>query len=552
MAGQTKMADQPSQAVAETPLKMKEMFVITCILTSEATCYMYLFPFVPFMVRDFGIVEQDVGFYSGWIAASFMWGQFFSSFLWGWASDKIGIRPVLLFGLFVTIVGSTCFGFTDTLGKAMTIRLCTGLLNSNIGVAKTYIGLVSDATNEARAFGFMSMSWGAGSILGPAIGGLLAQPVKNFPGIFAVDSIWDRNPYLLPSLAAAVLPLCGFIVGIFYLSEPSRDTGRRKRGRGGGGSKKQREAKEMKHIRLEEEEEGEAGAGKEQALHSMEEGRGSALCNGAEDKHKCGEEARRAEQDGRAEAGAGESTLERTASDESSVSQPYRLRRELSALEYARTSKVVLIVCAYGLLRFTAIAQDDATPLFMSTPIYTGGMGMDTKTIGLALLGRGVTLVLMVMFVFPHLKKIYGSLSLAKLAAVIIPVGVAFFPFLKEVQSVTPSWVLYVLMQVYFVLLVFGFSIGFTAVTILVNNSAPPRVIGTVNGFSQSAAALTSAVAPAVAGTLFSWSLTNGLSFPFDSHFVFFFTGLCSSFVGLILYFLPKSIDSRATEDTPL
>eukprot|EP00961_Rhodomonas_salina_P285322 3855647-Rhodomonas_salina.1 len=33
------------------------------------------------------------------------------------------------------------------------------------------------------------------------------------------------------------------------------------------------------------------------------------------------------------------------------------------------------------------------TPLFMSTPIYTGGMGMDTKTIGLALLGRGVTLV---------------------------------------------------------------------------------------------------------------------------------------------------------------
>lgn len=83
----------------------------------------------------------------------------------------------------------------------------------------------------------------------------------------------------------------------------------------------------------------------------------------------------------------------------------------------------------------------------------------------------------------------------------------------SQVQSVTPSWVLYVLMQVYFVLLVFGFSIGFTAVTILVNNSAPPRVIGTVNGFSQSAAALTSAVAPAVAGTLFSWSLTVSVSF---------------------------------------
>lgn len=34
-------------------------------------------------------------------------------------------------------------------------------------------------------------------------------------------------------------------------------------------------------------------------------------------------------------------------------------------------------------------------------------------------------------------QKIYGSLSLAKLAAVIIPVGVAFFPFLKEVPPHT-------------------------------------------------------------------------------------------------------------------
>ena len=78
-----------------------------------------------------------------------------------------------------------------------------------------------------------------------------------------------------------------------------------------------------------------------------------------------------------------------------------------------------------------------------------------------------------------------------------------------QVQEIVESEVLlWTIVQLYFVILVFGFSVGFTSVTILVNNSAPPRVIGTVNGCSQSAAALTSAIAPAVAGTLFSWSLT--------------------------------------------
>ncbi len=54
MAGQSaKMGSQgASQQHRENPLDMKAMFVISCVLTSEATCYMYLFPFVPFMVRE--------------------------------------------------------------------------------------------------------------------------------------------------------------------------------------------------------------------------------------------------------------------------------------------------------------------------------------------------------------------------------------------------------------------------------------------------------------------------------------------------------------------
>jgi hypothetical protein len=49
-----------------TPLPKVQMLVAICILTSEASCYSFMFPFIPFMVRGFGVEEEDVGFYSGW------------------------------------------------------------------------------------------------------------------------------------------------------------------------------------------------------------------------------------------------------------------------------------------------------------------------------------------------------------------------------------------------------------------------------------------------------------------------------------------------------
>jgi hypothetical protein len=49
-----------------TPLPRVQMLVAICILTSEASCYSYMFPFIPFMVRGFGVEEENVGYYSGW------------------------------------------------------------------------------------------------------------------------------------------------------------------------------------------------------------------------------------------------------------------------------------------------------------------------------------------------------------------------------------------------------------------------------------------------------------------------------------------------------
>jgi hypothetical protein len=51
------------------------------------------------------------------------------------------------------------------------------------------------------------------------IGGALAKPCDNFPGLFPRNTIWDRFPYLLPNLFSAFICLVGVLNGLLFLKE---------------------------------------------------------------------------------------------------------------------------------------------------------------------------------------------------------------------------------------------------------------------------------------------------------------------------------------------
>lgn len=83
-----------------------------------------------------------VGHKAGYLASSYFSGNLLGSFMWGWISDSVGRRPVLLFGVAATISCELLFGFSQNFTWAIIARLFWGLLNGNIGVAKTYISEV--------------------------------------------------------------------------------------------------------------------------------------------------------------------------------------------------------------------------------------------------------------------------------------------------------------------------------------------------------------------------------------------------------------------------
>ena len=565
---------------ARTPLPWRELSVVLLVLATEAICFQFLFPFVPFMVRGFGVEEADVGFYAGRIASSFMVGQFFSSLFWGRMSDLIGLKPVMLIGMGCTAITVLLFGVSTSLEWALATRFVGGLFNGVIGVTKTYIGLITDETNEAQAFGFLALCWGIGGSVGPSLGGLLAQPALKYPHLFPTDSIWATHPYLLPCLVTSCIPITGFVMALAFLREPSRQN-RSKKGvsSGASGSQELRTSASQAHAANDKThplsvatpplqwnlikngacpnetfnlkadsvvgvmaiakggsvyatthhlEPSTAGGGDVLTQHVvlLDDSTGIHTCGDADEKC-CGGE------DEGQEGCEGE-------------------ERKRSAFAYAFAKKAVIGTSAYMLLRLAAIGLDDALPLLMSTPRGEGGMGFTSNEIGLALFGQGILLITHVLVIFPMMKERLGTLELFRLSALTVPLVCGMTPWLVDLQVHLPSWILWCVVEMYMAFKVFSLATGFTSVTILLNNSAPPHAIGTVNGCSQTGAAFSSMIAPALAGSLFSWSLQNDLKFPFDFHFTFFFFGLMSLGLLICSRIAPRSLGSRYVEEESL
>jgi MFS family permease len=84
------------------------------------------------MVKDFGMT--DASFYAGILIASFSLTEALCSMLWGSLSDRIGRKPVLLFGCFGTMLSLLIVGLSTNFTMALVGRVLGGALNGNIGM----------------------------------------------------------------------------------------------------------------------------------------------------------------------------------------------------------------------------------------------------------------------------------------------------------------------------------------------------------------------------------------------------------------------------------
>ena len=140
-----------------------------------------IIPIQPFLAETFGATATVVTILGG--TYSFM--QFIFAPIWGRLSDRVGRRPIILFGIFASIIGYTIFGFAETLTLLFISRAITGFGNANIATAQAVVSDVTDASNRAKGMGIIGAAFGLGFIFGPALGGWLGQYDPSYPAFGA-------------------------------------------------------------------------------------------------------------------------------------------------------------------------------------------------------------------------------------------------------------------------------------------------------------------------------------------------------------------------------
>ncbi|KAF8041068.1 hypothetical protein BT93_B3095 [Corymbia citriodora subsp. variegata] len=90
---------------------------------------------------------------------------------------------------------------------AITTRFLLGSLNGLLGPIKAYATELFREEYQALGVSTVSTAWGIGLIIGPALGGYLAQPAEKFPSVFSEESVFGRFPYFLPCLTISLFAL---------------------------------------------------------------------------------------------------------------------------------------------------------------------------------------------------------------------------------------------------------------------------------------------------------------------------------------------------------
>lgn len=170
-----------------------------------------------FLNDDYGVVDGSMSvqlrtFFLGCAMAIYPVGQIIGSpYLGRWA-DRYGRKPVLQYSLVATVVGAIVLAIGITTGSLVLIflgRFLSGLSEGNLAIAQTIVADISTPESKARNFAYIGIAIDSGFIIGPILGGVLADK--------------DILPWFnaaLPFWVAVILFLLNFLVVRAFLIIP--------------------------------------------------------------------------------------------------------------------------------------------------------------------------------------------------------------------------------------------------------------------------------------------------------------------------------------------
>ena len=205
----------------------RERLIVAALMAAMFTItigYGVVLPVLPFSIerfaegRDAAAISRDTGLLTGTYALAL----FLFAPLCGWASDRVGRRPLILVGLIGFALTLGLFGLVSNLGLLYLVRFLNGAFAA--AVTPAAYGFVGDLTlsreQRARRFALINIAATAGFLVGPMIGGLVLAAAR----ALSLDQAVADIP--APFLATAILALMAvpFVWYVLPMTMPKSDS----------------------------------------------------------------------------------------------------------------------------------------------------------------------------------------------------------------------------------------------------------------------------------------------------------------------------------------
>jgi DHA1 family tetracycline resistance protein-like MFS transporter len=167
--------------LVETPRGAAVAFIFVTILL-DMFALGVIMPVLPKLVESF--VDNDTASAArifGLFGTAWAVMQFFFSPILGGLSDRFGRRPVVLLSNFGLALDYVLMALAPSLIWLFIGRVISGITSASISTAFAYIADITPPERRAAVFGKVGAAFGAGFILGPAVGGLLGGMDPRLP-----------------------------------------------------------------------------------------------------------------------------------------------------------------------------------------------------------------------------------------------------------------------------------------------------------------------------------------------------------------------------------
>lgn len=145
-------------------------------------------PFLPFYIRHLGVTnDQELARWTGLIFAAPFLTAVVATPVWGALGDRYGRKAMVVRAIFGLGLAQILIGMAGDVYQLLAFRLLQGLISGFIAASLALASVNTPTEKLGYALGLLQTATSGGTVLGPAVGGILAD-VMSYQHIFFVTA----------------------------------------------------------------------------------------------------------------------------------------------------------------------------------------------------------------------------------------------------------------------------------------------------------------------------------------------------------------------------